>query len=98
VLGEIIARLSGQTYEDYIRFARLRACRDEDSRLLHTDEVQPDTSIGYTHRFPGGDHTFRNAIFMHGVAGSGAGGAWAAASDLLAFDLAMRGERLSMRR
>ena len=94
VLGEIIARLSGQTYEDYIRSHVFAPAGMKTADFFHTDEVQPDTSIGYTHRFPGGDHTFRNAIFMHGVAGSGAGGAWAAASDLLAFDLAMRGERL----
>jgi CubicO group peptidase (beta-lactamase class C family) len=94
VLGEIIARVSGQTYEDYIRSHVFTPAGMTTADFLHTDEVQPDMSIGYTHRFPGGDHAFRNAIFMHGVAGSGAGGAWAAASDLLAFDVAMRGERL----
>jgi len=94
VLGEIIARVSGQTYEDYIRSHVFAPAGMKTADFLHTDEAQPDVSIGYTHRFPGGDHTLRNAIFMHGVAGSGAGGAWAAASDLLAFDVAMRGERL----
>ena len=94
VLGEIIVGVSGQTYEDYIRSHVFTPAGMKTADFLHTDEVQPDMSIGYTHRFPGGDHAFRNAIFMHGVAGSGAGGAWAAASDLLAFDVAMRGERL----
>lgn len=94
VLGEIIARVSGQSYEDYVRSHVFTPAGMKTADFLHSDEVQPDTSIGYTHRFPGGDRGLRNAIFMHGVSGSGAGGAWAAASDLLAFDTAMRGERL----
>jgi len=94
VLGEIIARVSGQTYEDYIRSHVFAPAAMKTADFLHADDVQPNMSIGYTHRFPGGDHVFRNAIFMHGVAGSAAGGAWAAASDLLAFEVAMRAERL----
>jgi CubicO group peptidase (beta-lactamase class C family) len=94
VLGEIVARVSGQSYEDYIRTHVFAPAGMKTADFLRSDEIQPDMSVGYTHRFPGGDRAFRNAIFMHGVAGSGAGGAWAAASDLLAFDAAMRGGRL----
>ena len=49
---------------------------------------------GYTHNLPYAKGELRSNVFVHGAAGSAAGGSYATASDLRAFDNALRAQRL----
>ncbi len=93
VLGEIIARVSGMTYEDYIAqnvYARAGMTR---AGFYRADQPRDFVARRYGH--PGGPGTEAvDVAFMHGVAGSAAGGSYASARDLLALDNAMREHRL----
>lgn len=94
VLGEIVARASGLAYEDYIAQHVFQPAGMKTAAFLHTDQPAERMAIGYTHQSPNGPQNLHNNVSMHGVAGSGAGGAYASAADLLAFADALRHERL----
>jgi D-alanyl-D-alanine carboxypeptidase len=100
VLGAIIERLSGMSYEDYVTRHVFTPAGMSGAGFFHKDRLPPDTARGYTRRGPslpaeaGGDTALRDNASMHGAAGSAAGGAYASARDLLAFDNALRGQRL----
>lgn len=86
VLGEIVERLSGMTYEQFIEQNVFRRAGMSDTCFCATDGIHPSLATGYTKR--GGP--WRAATLLHGAAGSGAGGAYSTARDLLAFDNALR--------
>ncbi len=91
VLGEMIARVSGLSYEDYIAqnvYARAGMRR---AGFFRSD--QPQDWIARPYGRPNGADII-DVSSMHGVAGSAAGGSYANASDLLALDNAMREHRL----
>jgi D-alanyl-D-alanine carboxypeptidase len=94
VLGAIIERLSGMSYEDYVTRHVFGPAGMTGAGFFHADRLPPDTAHGYTRRSREGDDSLRDSAPMHGVAGSGAGGAYASARDLLAFDTALRGQKL----
>jgi CubicO group peptidase (beta-lactamase class C family) len=93
VLGAIIERLSGIRYEDYIAEHVFRRAGMNGAGFFHADRLPADVALGYTRRGDGGGALNTNER-MHGAAGSGAGGAYASAADLLAFDNALRSQRL----
>ncbi|MBX3428382.1 MAG: beta-lactamase family protein [Hyphomonadaceae bacterium] len=89
VLGEIIERVSGVPFETYVRQnvfepAGMRATtyRLDEGNAAAT----PYTRVA--------ESRLTDASAMHGVAGSGAGGAFSTVSDLMAFDNALREGRL----
>ncbi len=86
VLGEIIAKVSGLPYERYIEeHVFTRAGMKASGFVGYGDEkVAP----GYTRTSPSAPWT--SAVGLHGRHGSAAGGAFATAADLLAFDNALR--------
>ena len=86
VLGEIIARVSGMTYERYVeQHVFAKAGMQSAGFLAYGD---PQVAPGYTRPAPGAP--WASAVDRHGRHGSGAGGAYATADDLLAFDNALR--------
>jgi D-alanyl-D-alanine carboxypeptidase len=91
VLGEIIARISGLPYERYVEEHVFKAAGMTTAGFVSYGD--PATALPYT-RQRGDGTTPESAIGLHGVRGSAAGGAFARAADLLAFDQAVRGERL----
>lgn len=97
VLGAIIERLSGMPYEDFVARHVFAPAGMTTAGAFRSDALPPDTARGYTRRGPSasaaGGALADNAP-MHGLAGSGAGGGYAAARDLLAFDVALRAGRL----
>lgn len=93
VLGEIIARVSGSAYEDYIAenvFERAGMTR---SGFLRHD-LLPADATRFIGRPQGPDGPLVDVSRFHGVAGSGAGNAYSTVRDMLAFDNALREHRL----
>jgi D-alanyl-D-alanine carboxypeptidase len=90
VLGAIIEKISGQRYEDYIA-QNIYA----PARMTTAGPTGPGAATGYTRRAGGGEGPLRSNAALHGVSGSAAGGGYAAARDLLAFDEALRAGRLA---
>ena len=86
VLGEIIAKVAGVPYERYIHEHVFAPAGMKTAGFLAFDD--PQVAMGYTRKAP--DQPWISAINMHGHHGSAAGGAYATARDLLAFDNAIR--------
>jgi CubicO group peptidase (beta-lactamase class C family) len=92
VLGEIIAKVSGMSYESYIVQNVFEPAGMSGAGAIQADGVEPHVAQGYTRRGGGGE--LRSNVYMHGAAGSAAGGGYARAADLLAFDAAMKAGKL----
>lgn len=100
VLGAIIERVSGMSYETYITEHVFKPAKMTGAGFALADPR--GAARGYTRRGDGpggpggpeGPGPLRDNASMHGVAGSAAGGCFAQASDLLAFDNAIREQRL----
>jgi len=92
VLGEIIARVSGTTYEDYVRQHILAPAGMTRTDFLRRDRMPADGARPYGSPRP--DMPLMDVTSFHGAAGNGAGGVFASARDLLAFDNAVREHRL----
>jgi D-alanyl-D-alanine carboxypeptidase len=94
VLGAIIERLSGMRYEDYMAARVFTPAGMKGAGFFQADRFPANVATGYTLQSPDGGEKLRSNAQMHGVAGSGAGGAYATAADLVAFDNALRERRL----
>lgn len=93
VLGEIIASVSGQSYETYVVEHVFRPAGMSRTGFLGASPRSADVARGYTRRAGDGTTPQDNAS-MHGAHGSAAGGAYSTAADLLAFVEALRSHRL----
>jgi CubicO group peptidase (beta-lactamase class C family) len=93
VLGEIIARVSGQRYEDYVAEHVLAPAGMAHSGFFRRDQL-PENSAHFTGhpRGPGSD--LADVSQWHGLAGSAAGNVYSTLRDMLAFDNALREHRL----
>jgi len=94
VLGEIVAKVSGQRYEDYIAEHVFKPAGMFGAGFFRADRLPAATAQQYSRQLPGSNGSLQNAREAHGVTGSAAGGAYASAGDLLAFDDAMRTGKL----
>ena len=91
VLGAIVERLSGMPYETYVAQRVFGPAGMKDAGAT-ASLPSPRTAIGYTRRNgPGSpDGPLQPNIARLGASGSAAGGGYATAADLLAFDTALR--------
>jgi D-alanyl-D-alanine carboxypeptidase len=94
VLGAIIERVSGMRYEDYVTERIFKPAGMKGAGFFQSDRLPADVATGYTKRSPDSNGALRPNVAMHGATGSAAGGAYASAGDLLAFDNALREHRL----
>jgi CubicO group peptidase (beta-lactamase class C family) len=94
VLGQIIERVTGQRYEEYIGSRVFAPAGMTGAGYFRADRLPPGVAQGYSTQLPGSAGALQNARGAHGVAGSAAGGVYATAADLLAFDKAIREGRL----
>jgi CubicO group peptidase (beta-lactamase class C family) len=92
VLGAIIERVSGISYERYVEENIFKPAGMTASGPLQTDGIIPNVAMGYTRR--AGDGQLRSNVLVHGASGSAAGGAYTTATDLLAFSEALRWGRI----
>ena len=86
VLGEIIAKVSGMPYERYIQERVFAPAGMKTAGFLSYGD--PDVPPAYTRTSPSAPWT--SGVGLHGRRGSGAGGSFGTARDLLAFDNALR--------
>jgi len=94
VLGEIVAKASGQSYEEYIADHVFKPAVMFGAGFFRSDKPPAAVAQQYSRQLPGSAGEWRNAREAHGVTGSAAGGACASAGDLLAFDEAIRTGKL----
>lgn len=94
VLGLIIEKLSGLSYDEYIRRNVTGPAGMINTDCYEVDTPTPNLAVGYTKMNYGDDHDFgdkyRNNLFMHASKGGPAGGGYSTVEDLLRFDIALR--------
>ncbi len=93
VLGEIIARVSGQTYEAYVAEHVFAAAGMSNTGFLRRDALPANTAT-FIGRPQGPQGPLMDVSRFHGYAGSAAGNAYSTLRDMLAFDNALRDGRL----
>ncbi|MGE0740506.1 MAG: serine hydrolase domain-containing protein [Hyphomonadaceae bacterium] len=93
VLAEIVARVSGQSYEEYLAQNVFAPAGMTSTAFLRHDQLPPN-SARFTGRPRGPGTPLQDVSRFHGVSGSGAGNVYSTARDLLAFDNALREHRL----
>lgn len=97
VLGLIIERVSGLTYDDYIRQYVTGPAGMTDTDTYAIDTPVPNLAIGYTNMTldgapaPGPRH---NNLLLHSIKGGPAGGGYSTVDDLLRFSLALQQNKL----
>jgi CubicO group peptidase (beta-lactamase class C family) len=97
VLGEIVGRVSGMDYYDYVRKNIY-----EPAGMTNTDSYEADVSVpnlaeGYTRRWDGNENPGsprRKNIYSRPARGSAAGGGYTTAEDLLRFTNALVADKL----
>lgn len=99
VLGLIVEKASGQGYHDYVREHVFLPAGMKDTDAYFQDSVVPNRAVGYTRETegPGGPAPSapeRVNIYALPARSSSAGGGYSTAADLLAFDQAMRHDKL----
>ena len=95
VLGAIIARVSGQDYDQYVIEHVFKPAGMTHSGFWAADEPIPNIAEGYTRMEPEGDHgPLRSNRFDLPIKGNSAGSAQSTVSDLLKFDNALRDHKL----
>ena len=93
VLGEIIARVSGMSYEDYVARNVLTPVGMTHTGFFRRDRLPDNTAIFYGS--PQGPGTpLVDVSQFHGMAGSAAGNIYSTARDMLMLDNALREHRL----
>jgi D-alanyl-D-alanine carboxypeptidase len=98
VLGLIIEKVSGQSYYDYVREHVYRPAGMKDTDADPLDTVVSNRAVGYTSEAEGEDKPVQGPprvnIYALPARSSSAGGGNSTAADLLAFDQAMRHDKL----
>jgi|CXWL01.1.fsa_nt_gi CubicO group peptidase (beta-lactamase class C family) len=92
VLGEIVERLSGMRFEDYVQRHVFAPAGMRRSGYFRSDALPANSARGYDRSAPGAAYV--DTAARHGLSGSGAGGVYSTTADLLAFDNALRDGRL----
>ncbi|MBN1660242.1 MAG: beta-lactamase family protein, partial [Anaerolineae bacterium] len=87
VLGLIVARITGQSYYDYVRESIFEPAGMTHTAAYELDADVPNRAIGYTQVGPDGSETGEIAdyFFAMPMRGSSAGGGFSTAGDLLRF-------------
>ncbi len=94
LLGAIIEKASGMDYFDYIRENIYKPAGMINSDCFEMDRPVPNLAIGYIKKYTRTGFYWRNNILEHVVKGGPAGGGFSTVEDLLAFDRALRGNKL----
>ena len=93
LLGEIIAKASGQDYYDYLRDHVWEPAGMSATGYFEADDPTPDLAMGYT-RGEDGKSPLHENVYTRPARGSAAGGGYSTLDDLLRFDQALNSDRL----
>jgi D-alanyl-D-alanine carboxypeptidase len=97
VLGLIIEKVSGETYYDYVRQHVFLPAGMKDTDAYFQDSVVSNRAVGYTREDADGKTQSgprRINVYTLPARSSSAGGGYSTAPDLLAFDAAIRADKL----
>ncbi len=97
VLGLIIEKVSGESYYDYVRQHVFLPAGMKDTDASMQDAIVPNRAVGYTRESEDGKPQTgpkRINLYTLPARSSSAGGGYSTAPDLLAFDAALRADRL----
>jgi len=93
VLAQIIEKITGQDYYEYVREHIYRPAGMINTDCYDIDRPVPNLAIGYTKETYTPDEPlpddWRNNLFMHASKGGPAGGGFSTVDDLLRFDIAL---------
>nr|WP_230202498.1 serine hydrolase [Paenibacillus ihumii] len=81
VLGLIVERLTGLSFNDYVEENIFRACGMQDSGYFRMDQLPERTAIGYV----GNDDHWKTNIYSIPIVGGPDGGAYTTVHDLVKF-------------
>ncbi len=87
VLGAVIERVSGVTYEKYVEENIFKPAGMVATGPLQADGLNANVAMGYTRHTVDGN--LRSNILMHGASGCAAGGGYTTAADLLNYAVAL---------
>jgi len=93
LLGEIIAKASGEDYYDYMRSHVWEPAGMTATGYFAADDPTPDLAMGYT-RGEGGKEPLHENVFTRPARGSAAGGGYSTLDDMLRFDQALNADKL----
>lgn len=95
LLGALIQKVSGQSYDAYIAEHVAAPAGMKDTVCYEMDKVVPRLAIGYSReRGADGAEHWESNVFKHAIKGGAAGGGYSTVDDLLAFDRALRDGKL----
>lgn len=93
VLGEIVERITHTRFEDVVQRTVFTPAGMARTGYFNTANLPANIAVSYG-RVRGPNTPYENTRPLHGATGSGAGGVYSTAKDLLAFDEALRASRL----
>lgn len=91
-LGAIVEKVAAVPYEEYVTRNIFKPAGMDSTGYPQGDAIEPAVAIGYTRRQA--DGALRSNVYLHGAAGSAAGGGYSTALDLLNYVKARREGRL----
>jgi CubicO group peptidase (beta-lactamase class C family) len=91
VLGAIIEKISGKTYEDYLQENIFKPLGMNSSGYDHRDRIMKNRAAGYSQNEAG---ELMNAEFVHMSAPYAAGALYSTVEDMLIWDQALYGEKI----
>jgi CubicO group peptidase (beta-lactamase class C family) len=97
VLGAIIERVTGQSYDDVVRERIYEPAGMRDTAAFPLDRDEPNLAAGYTHVAPDGstdESQWWNNLLMLPARGGPAGGGYSTILDLLRFAVALHRHKL----
>jgi CubicO group peptidase (beta-lactamase class C family) len=98
VLGQVIEKVTGQDYYEYVLEHICKPAGMINTDCYEVDSPVPNLAIGYTTRDYSGERLpegeIQNNLFKHAIKGGPAGGGYSTVEDLLAFDIALRQNKL----
>lgn len=93
LLGAIIEKITGQSYDDYMGKHIFNPCGMQSTGFFRHDQPKQDMAIGYF-RDREDKGKLKDNLHLHGLKGASAGGGWSTAPDMHRFILALRSDKL----
>jgi CubicO group peptidase (beta-lactamase class C family) len=94
LMGPIIEKISGETYEQYLQRHIFSPAEMYDTGFDELDRPEPGVALGYVKEYKDGKFIWKNNVLACQIKGTPAGGAYSTVEDLLRFENALRNNSL----